>query len=155
MLADQLGLKLGPVLIDDLVQQCRFGPVAYIYCMCILPCLAIRVQRQSHGSNKYRQYSFMVLPSAMALPSRCCRQYASINVRLLPLRGCENRKLDRETGQFVDFVETQKLRFDAPRLSLKASIGGRSLQEIALALLEKRKEAVGREFQAEINFPLS
>ncbi len=39
---------------------------------------------QSHEANKYLKYSFVVLPGAMALPSRCCRQNASINVRFLP-----------------------------------------------------------------------
>ena len=33
-------------------------------------------------------------------------------------------------------AERQKLRLDAPRLGLKALIGGRSLQEIALELLD-------------------
>ncbi len=62
----------------------RFTPVAYIYCRCIWPCLAIRVQAQSHAANKYRKYLFVVLPGAMALPSECCRQYAWIDVSFLP-----------------------------------------------------------------------
>ena len=104
-MAGQLKLELGPVLMDNLVEQCRFGPVAYVSCSRIWPCLAILVRAQSHGANKYRQYSFVILPGTMALPSRCCQQYASINVSFLPSLSSElMRRMKKRKLKLKDWI---------------------------------------------------